>query len=184
MRKAIHMPTGDNKVTINLTTEVKIFVDKRKGDLERSFYLALEYLKQHKDEFIAEYGQQSYEDHVKRYSRTAVELKNAHYAKKKETLEAKRRELELREKELAVKSSFLNAETQAMTDKHDKRQKELDEANKTVEQERLEHLDQMIQELENKIKMNPTDYSNNKFYAERVKGLKQDRELLIRQIAS
>lgn len=145
------MPTGDNKVIINLTTELKIFVDKRKGDLERSFYLALEYLKQHKDEFIAEYGQQSFDEHVKRYSRSAVELKNAHYAKKKEVFEAKKRELELREKELAIKSNFLNAQTQVMTDKH-----ETNEIKQALERERLKpkrqkELEEMIPKQESLI---------------------------------
>ena len=97
------MPKGDNKLVLNCTTELKQFMDSKKGDLERSFHCALIYLEKYKEEFIAKYGQECYDGHVKRYSIPAVELRNKANQKKQEALELKRRELDLREKELAIK---------------------------------------------------------------------------------
>jgi hypothetical protein len=118
------MPKGDNKVTINFTTEMKQFGDGMKGDLYLSFYTALCFLQQNKEEFIAKYGQECYEAHIKRFSRPAIEVRNDSAQRKKDALVLKRRELEVREKELEIKSKFLQAETTVMNDKHQTKEEE------------------------------------------------------------
>ena len=102
------MPKGDNKCVINLTTELKLFMDNKKGDLERSFHCVLAYLEKYQADFVSKYGQECYDEHIKRYSRTAIELRNEAAKRNKEFIERKKLELELREKELAIKTK--NAE--------------------------------------------------------------------------
>lgn len=126
------MPKGDNKTVINFTTELKQFADSNKGDLERSFHVALTYLAHYKEEFIAKYGQECYDAHVKRYSIPAIELRNNSVQRKKESLALKRRELELREKELELKTKFLNAETQVMSDRHEQNSHEKEHRNRKI----------------------------------------------------
>lgn len=128
------MPKGDNKTVINFTTELKQFADSKKGDLERSFHVALTYLDHYKDEFIEKYGQECYNAHVKRYSIPATELRDNSIKRKKENLAMKKRELELREKELAIKSKFLEAETTVMNDKHETA---MSKAEEEAERERM-----------------------------------------------
>jgi hypothetical protein len=94
------MPKGDNAITLNLTTELKIFIDKRKNDLHGSFYVISEFLQQHKNEFIKEYGEQVFNDHVKRYSKTAIQLRN-------EKLERDQKEIEKQELEVKIKKESL-----------------------------------------------------------------------------
>ena len=117
--KVNHMPTGDNKVNLNCTTELKQFIDGKKGDLYPSFHMALAYLEHFKGEFIAKYGEQVYNEHVARYSIPAVKVRDASNKKKLEKIAEKRRELDIREKELELKTKFLSAETQIMNDKHE-----------------------------------------------------------------
>ncbi|MGA3110588.1 MAG: hypothetical protein ABSE15_00965 [Candidatus Bathyarchaeia archaeon] len=149
------MPKGDNKTVINFTTELKQFADSNKGDLERSFHVALTYLAHYKDEFIAKYGQECYDAHVKRYGIPAIELRNNSVQRKKESLALKRRELELREKELELKTKFLNAETQIMNDKHkpiEEKEKNEKEREKVEQEKQIGYHKKKIQEYEQVIK--------------------------------
>jgi chromosome segregation ATPase len=124
------MPTGDNKVNLNCTTELKQFIDGKKGDLYPSFHMALAYLEHYKTEFIAKYGEQVYNEHVARYSISAVKVRDASNQKKLERIAEKRRELDIREKELELKSKFLSAETNIMNDKHDDKIAESEKRNR------------------------------------------------------
>lgn len=113
------MPRGDNKVTVNFTTEMKNILDRHRDDLYPAFFVAQIFLERYKDEFIAKYGQAKYDEQVARFSRPDVQVRNEATQRKKESLAQKRRELELREKELEVKNHFLEAETERMRDKHE-----------------------------------------------------------------
>jgi len=104
------MPKGDNKCVINLTTELKLFMDAHKGDLERSFHACLAYLQVYRDEFIQKYGQECYDEHVKRYSRPATQLRDEsreRKAKAKESLERKLRIMELNAQKYAEQTEVV-----------------------------------------------------------------------------
>jgi hypothetical protein len=142
------MPRGENKVVLDCTTELIQFMDSHKGDLRASFHMALTYLQYYKDEFVAKYGQQSYDEHIKRYSVSAVEQTRLANLEKQKEIEEKRRELDIREQEVKIKMGFLSAETQAMNDKHEEKVETI-EAKKarenTKELKQLEHDDAVDQ---------------------------------------
>lgn len=158
------MPKGDNSVVINLTTELKIFIDNNKGDLERSFYIALAYLEKNKDAFIEKYGKQCYEDHVKRYSRTAIEMRNDKQKRKEEWIKRREEELDLKRKELDVKKA--NSQTYGSIIE-------------SKEEERKEEKLSEIEDLKQEIAKNEDNYKkvqnaqSKEFFKKKVEELKQ-----------
>jgi len=130
------MPRGDNSVVINLTTELKVFIDKHKGDLERSFYIISEFLCFHAREFIKDYGEQAYETHMDRYTKTAIQLRNEAQLEQRAELERKQKELELKERELNLKEQNANSYSQQTA--------------QTVEKKRMENLLNVMRANKNK----------------------------------
>lgn len=152
-------------------------MDSKKGDLRASFHMAVTYLTFYKDEFIAKYGQECYDEHVKRYSVPAVEQTRLANIEKQKELAEKRRELDIREKELEVKMKYLSAETQIMNDKHLDKEKLAERQTEKEALERERNKPRRQKELEQFIKAND-EFQQRETDPERLKTLRETRAKL------
>lgn len=108
------MPKGNkspvNNILIRATAELLELINSLpnpKG-LPHFQIVARDFVEAHKKEFIAKFGKDVYEDHMKRYNRSPTELKNDRLEKDRKYLQKLEERKILKERELAIKEKELN----------------------------------------------------------------------------
>ncbi len=103
-----------NNIRISATSELLDYIRSRpnpKG-LPAFQVVARDFLQLHKEGFVKMHGQECFDEHMKRYSRTTTEMKRdklerekKRQKKREESNELRREELELKERELSIREA-------------------------------------------------------------------------------